>query len=97
MAQEPEMIVRSIRDAAVAVRGRRADLHISQDELARRAGVSRKWIVEFEAGKPTAEFLLVIRLLEALGLELRLGDGSKATLRKGSIDLDSVIAKHRNT
>jgi ribosome-binding protein aMBF1 (putative translation factor) len=42
------MTIRSIRDLAAAVRGRRKDLGMSQADLARRAGVSRKWIYEFE-------------------------------------------------
>jgi len=38
--------------------------------LAAKAGVSREWINAFEGGKPTVEFGLVIRVLEALGLGL---------------------------
>lgn len=88
------MIVRSIRDAAVAVRGWRTELGISQDELASRAGVSRKWIVEFEAGKPSAEFALVIRVLDALGVALELG--SENTPRDhGPVDLDDILDEHR--
>jgi transcriptional regulator with XRE-family HTH domain len=48
------------------------DLKLSQSVLAARTGISRKWISEFEAGKPTAEFALVIRVLEGLGLRLEL-------------------------
>ncbi len=64
------MRVRTIRDMAATVRGRRTDLKLSQAELAQRAGVSRKWISEFEAGKATAEFGLVLRVLDELGLVL---------------------------
>ncbi|HXT37136.1 MAG TPA: helix-turn-helix domain-containing protein [Chloroflexota bacterium] len=63
---------------AVAVRGRRTDLKLSQAELARRAGVSRKWISEFEAGKPTTELGLAIHVLEELGLVLDLTGGEDA-------------------
>jgi HTH-type transcriptional regulator/antitoxin HipB len=64
------MRIRSIRDVAASVKGRRQELGLSQAELARRAGVSRKWVYEFEAGKPAAELGLVLRVLEPLGLTL---------------------------
>lgn len=72
------MKVRSTADVAAAVRGRRLDRRLSQSELAKRSGISRKWISEFESGKTTAEFALVVRILEALGLSLDLSDAPKA-------------------
>jgi HTH-type transcriptional regulator / antitoxin HipB len=91
------MTVRSTRDVAVVVRGRRNDLGISQAELARRAGVSRKWIYEFEAGKPTAEFGLLLRVLEELGLGLELGIRSEPSRprRPDAIDLDALLEEFR--
>jgi len=90
------MTIRSIRDLAAAVRGRRIDLGMSQADLASRAGVSRKWIYEFEAGKSRAEFGLVLRVLEALGLALEVGTGGEARASAGgSIDLDALIDEHR--
>jgi HTH-type transcriptional regulator / antitoxin HipB len=91
------MTVRSIRDVAAAVRGRRKDVGLSQAELARRAGVSRKWIYEFEAGKPTAEFGLLLRVLDALELSLELGarstEGGRA--QDDVVDLDALLEDHR--
>ena len=83
----------SIRDIAAAVKGRRHDLGLSQDRLARQAGVSRKWISEFEAGKPTAELQLVLRVLDALGFQLRLdpADRTRGTGRRDAIDLDILL------
>jgi y4mF family transcriptional regulator len=72
------MKVHSAADVAAAIRGRRLDHGLSQAELANRSGVSRKWISEFETGKETAEFALVIRVLEALGLGLDLSEDSGA-------------------
>ena len=66
------MRIRSINDVSAAVRGRRLDLRLSQSDLAERSGISRKWISEFESGKSTAEFALVLRVLEALGICLEL-------------------------
>ncbi len=92
------MTVRSIGDLAAAVRGRRKDLGMNQAELARRAGVSRKWIYEFEAGKPTAELSLLLRVLDELGLALDLaphpavpGSGEAET-----VDLDMLLEEHRS-
>jgi len=70
---------------------------MSQAELARRAAVSRKWIYEFEAGKPTAEFGLLLRVLDALDLDLELGARSEATVsaRGDAIDLDALLDEHR--
>jgi len=93
------MSVRSIRDMAVAVRGRRHDLGLSQAELARRAGVSRKWISEFEAGKSTAEFGLVLRVVDALALSLELHDVSSrqegSPQDRGVVDLDLLLERFR--
>jgi y4mF family transcriptional regulator len=66
--------IHSIADVAAAVRGHRLDRGLSQSELAKRSGISRKWISEFEAGKATVEFSLVIRVLETLGLSLDLSE-----------------------
>jgi HTH-type transcriptional regulator / antitoxin HipB len=68
------VIVHSIADVAASVRGQRLDRGLSQADLARLSGISRKWINEFEAGKPSAEFGLVLRVLETLNLNLNLGD-----------------------
>jgi len=88
------MRLRSIRDAAVAVRGRRIELGMSQDELASRAGVSRKWVVEFEGGKPSAEFALVLRVLDALGLAIEMGSADEPR-DGGPVDLDDILDAHR--
>ncbi len=70
---------------------------MSQAELAAQAGVSRKWIYEFEAGKPNAELGLILRVLDTLGLRLELnGDEQVRTTASGhSVDLDSLIDEYR--
>jgi HTH-type transcriptional regulator / antitoxin HipB len=89
------MKVRSIRDLAAVVRGRRRDLGLSQAELAVRAGVSRKWIYQFEAGKPTAELRLILRVLDALGLVLDVTYDEQAGAGRPTRDLDTLIEEHR--
>src|SRR5262249_46929089 len=74
LREELPVALRSIREIAAAVRGRRHDLGLSQAELASRAGVSRKWISEFESGKSTAELGLVLRVLDVLGWSLELDE-----------------------
>ncbi len=91
------MTVRSIGDLAAAVRGRRKDLGMNQAELARRAGVSRKWIYEFEAGKPTAELSLLLRVLDELGLALDVAPHPDvpASGEAETVNLDVLLDEHR--
>jgi HTH-type transcriptional regulator/antitoxin HipB len=92
------MRARSIRDFASAVRGRRMDLGMTQADLAARAGVSRKWIYEFEAGKPNAELGLILRVLDTLGfqLELSFDEQSRAAAVGNAVDLDALIDEYRD-
>jgi HTH-type transcriptional regulator/antitoxin HipB len=91
------MRIRAIRDMAAAMRGRRTDLGLSQAELARRAGISRKWISEFEAGKPTAEFGLVIRVLDELGMVLDVLNREEVAPPRAAarVDLDALLDEYR--
>ena len=91
------MAIRSIRDLAVVVRGRRVDLGLSQAELASRAGVSRKWVYELEAGKATAEFGLILRVLDAMGLALEetATDDTSKSSEGSAVDLDGLIDEYR--
>ncbi len=89
------MRIRSTRDIAAAVRGRRKDLGLNQAELAQRIGVSRKWIYEFEGGKPKAEFALVLRVLDELGLVLDIGEAG-APSSAAVVNLDAVLDEHRD-
>jgi y4mF family transcriptional regulator len=92
--------INSIRDLVAAVRGRRKSLGWTQSELANRAHVSRQWISEFEAGKPTAELGLMIRLLDALDLRLTLDTGEERhPAREQSamtVDLDALLDDYRS-
>lgn len=86
--------IRSIRDLAAAVRGRRLRLGLDQAGLARRAGVSRKWISEFEAGKPTAEIGLFLRLLSALQLSLSVNGREVEKSDEGAQELDRLLDEY---
>jgi transcriptional regulator with XRE-family HTH domain len=91
--------INSIRDLAASARGRRQRLGLSQAELAGRAGVSRTWLSEFEACKPTAELGLVIRLFDALGLRLVVDEGDRPADDRpestAAVDLDALLDDYR--
>lgn len=89
------------RDLGTAVRGRRIDLGLSQDDLAARVRVSRRWLSAFEAGKDSVELGIVLRVLAALGLDLHVGPvagrdrGLTATLPSvppSDVDLDTFLS-----
>ena len=88
------MKINSTGDLAAAVRGRRISLRLSQADLAARAGVSRPWLSKVEAGRPTVEFGMVIRLLDTLGLRLELAEDGEPTAV--SVDLDAFLDEYRN-
>lgn len=84
--------IRTVSDLAHVVRGRRIELELSQDELAARAAVSRKWVNEFEAGKPAAELRIVLSVLDALDLDLEVASRAGAIQTDDAqIDLDALI------
>ena len=93
------MLLRTPIDIGSAIRDRRRRLGLGQDELAARVGVSRKWIIDVEKGKPRAEIGLVLRTLDALGLRLSLDDESAASATGFSdvpaVDIDRVIDNAR--
>ena len=89
------VLIHSIRDAGLAVRGRRLALNLTQAQLAHLAGVSRKWVNEFEAGKPSAELELVVRVLTALGLVLVIQPvGSRSENDGATVDLDELLRRY---
>jgi HTH-type transcriptional regulator/antitoxin HipB len=95
------MRVRTVVDLGLAIRDRRRVMRVSQAELARRAGVSRQWILAVEKGRPGAELGLVLRTLRALGLPLHLGPRPPAETKPPQrhaefndppIDLDALLS-----
>jgi HTH-type transcriptional regulator/antitoxin HipB len=80
------------------VRERRRDLHLSQEELARRAGVGRPWLVAVEKGHPRAELGKLLALLAELGLTLDLSAATDANAVSSDqpevVDLDRLLDAH---
>jgi len=90
------MRIVSTRDLAAVARGRRRSLGLSQEELARRAGVSRQWLGMFERGKRTAELGLAIRLLDTLGLDLDVRERDEAPpSAESALDLDRLLEEYQ--
>jgi y4mF family transcriptional regulator len=70
-----------IRQLAAAVRARRADLRLSQQDLADMAGVSERFVRFVEQGKQSLRLDTLLALLDTLGLELELGTRTSAAAR----------------
>ena len=59
-------------DIAGIVRAARKAQGLRQDELAGAAGVGIRFIVDLEAGKPTAQLGKALQVLEALGCQFEI-------------------------
>jgi transcriptional regulator with XRE-family HTH domain len=64
------MLAHTVGDLGAAVRQARTALGMTQEDLARRIGVSRRWVLRFERGNPRAEVQLVLDALAATGQEV---------------------------
>jgi len=91
------MRIRTPTDLGAMIRDRRTRLGLDQKSLAGKVGVSRQWIVEVEKGKPRAEIGLLLRTIDALGIQLAAGDAATTKIRSGPppVDIDSIIASAR--
>lgn len=89
--------ITSFTDLAATVRGRRLELNLSQQALAERAGVSRSWIARFETGRSSSEVALLMRVLDALSLELSVAPRASTVPPAGgsgaedAVDLDAIL------
>src|ERR1700680_2069174 len=79
------------------IRDRRIKLVLDHSSLAQKIGVSRKWIVEVEKGKPRTEFDLMLRTIVALGIILTMENEASAKTNDvvPAVDIDSVVAAAR--
>ena len=76
--------IHSTQQLGEALRTARKQLGLTQSQLALAAGVGLRFIVELEAGKPTLRLEHVLRVVEALGGELRLSGLPTVTGEGGS-------------
>ncbi|HEX5277881.1 MAG TPA: helix-turn-helix transcriptional regulator [Fluviicoccus sp.] len=63
--------IRSPQELGDALRVARKQLGLTQPQLALAAGVGVRFIVDLEAGKPTVRLENVLRVIDALGGEVR--------------------------
>lgn len=82
------MIV-TARELGTALRARRRELGLTQDELARRPGVTRQWMIRLERGHRTAELGLVLAVVRVLGLAIDLQPIHEPV--SGDVDLDELL------
>lgn len=66
------MIVHTAEDIGRLIRERRAELSLSQDQVAGIAGVNRRVLGELERGKSTVRLEIVLDVVSVLGLDLDL-------------------------
>ena len=74
------MYVRHPADLGSIIRERRRFLEWSQSRLALTSGVSRQWVVALEKGEAAVPLHLLIKVLDELGLVLRVFDDTPARL-----------------
>jgi transcriptional regulator with XRE-family HTH domain len=85
--------LRNAEQLGRAVRLKRQGLGLSQSALAELLGVERKWVLRLEAGNPKAEFALVLRALEAVGISALLRDESRTASSAQPSRLDEVFQR----
>ena len=88
------MQIKTSHDIGALIRDRRSQLTWSQEELAKRVGVSRLWMVQLEKGKSTAQISLVLRTLKELGVAIEVSFPTAAPSKRpmpGTVDLDGII------
>jgi len=75
---------RSLTPAAVGeiVRSTRKACRMRQDELAGAAGVGLRFVVELEAGKPTAQLGKALQVLSVLGCSVEITPPSEPLSRR---------------
>ncbi len=93
------MIMRSPLEIGHLIKSRREATSMTQADLALSIGVSRKWVVEAEAGKPTAEIGLIMRVLSFLKVTLTVDDEPhlhiSAAHHEDIPDVNDVLAAYR--
>jgi HTH-type transcriptional regulator/antitoxin HipB len=90
-----DMKTKTARDVAALARRRRGEIGWSQARLAEAVGVGREWIIDFEKGKSTVEWGLVLRTLKELNLQLDLSPALPARPSRAGTDLSAILDRTR--
>lgn len=78
MSPMKDITVRSAEQLGMTIRLKRKEKGLSQSAFAELLGVERKWVLRLEAGNPKAEFALVVKALELVGIRVLLRDEDRA-------------------
>ena len=91
------VLVSSVHEIQAQARGRRKALLLSQQQVADLAGVSRKWLSDFERHATTAvELPLVLRVLEALQLDVDIAPGVRVASKEAArLEFEQWLAAFR--
>lgn len=65
-----DILLKTPLDIGLLIRSRRRAHGLGQADLAKRVGVSRRWLNQVEAGKPGASIGLILQTLAALNTQL---------------------------
>jgi HTH-type transcriptional regulator / antitoxin HipB len=87
------MLTRTPTDLGAVIRDRRKQLKLDQAAFAKQIGVSRQWVIEIERGHPRAELGLVLRAIDALGINLDADIAQAKVPRPGTVDINAIVAK----
>ena len=84
----PSVHLRRADDIAGLIKARREAMGLSQQALADRMTVSRKWVNEIEQGNSNAKLGLVLRALNELGITLygQLAGDTKSNISPQAVD-----------
>lgn len=93
----PPLPVRRAEDIAGLIKSRREALGLSQQALAERLTVSRKWVNEIEQGNANAKLGLVLRALNELEIDITAHTGPQPASSvvsepdEDEIDIDAIV------
>jgi y4mF family transcriptional regulator len=82
-------------DLGNIIREGRKQRGLDQTTLAHEIGVSRKWVIDIEKGKPRAELGLVLRTLNALGISLSTRQASDIDDTAWGMNIDQIVRDHK--
>ena len=67
-----DMALHNAEQLGAAIRLKRKEKNLTQNELAELLGAERKWVLNLESGNSKAEIGLILRAIEVLGLRASL-------------------------
>ncbi len=88
---QPRTNALTAKEAGSAVKARRLEKGLTQARLAELAGVSRKFVIDLEAGHPRAELGKALLVFEVVGVEVI---GARESAGRYAPDIDVDVKAH---